>query len=673
MTYTDTNTLVEEATNTTSTVNTVLPVEQPTALVEEEKQSTPVIEQEAVEAEQPETSSVVYSADTTAENKPVPTTADTQAEDKPTPEFDYEVVDKHFIRMRSPKTPISNVKMGIDCLITDDPNPQQSINILHEGGQQFKCKPADIVYNYKKLAESMINAGCSVYPDDPKEMRLMLTFLQNEAQDPTSEIPLHKHEIVGWKQVNGKWCYLGVDGVGINSTYSGSMAGLEKAGTLEGWVDAVNKFIAPREIPSITMAASFAGIIRQKLSKLGDDYNLLINLSADSSHGKTTLTQACYSIYGEPAGVISYNGTINERHDRLVQRGPMVSSIDDILRMPELEGKQGKQLGSKLCNLVFRIASGTNKGRLSSQNQMQDSRVYHGTVLTSTTTPLMPEMDDNVGQAVRLIELKLSEKYIITKSGAEAEQMLQAFEANHGHAAEAFARGVLSSSDKEIMEHLDMVKQRLSFRLAEHRMTKRYSLIILCAELCNEFLGTQFNTTAMSDFLVDLGNSLIQHYEDEASKFDIKLIEKKVLEYLQNHKDSFHKGSIEGVININKYLGTYEVKGGKLILKLPILTANTSINKDSEQPIIRDDVLPYILTGTDPEELLNPESMENLSQSDDSYTDIKKCLREKHILNAKDKGFYKLITLVKGKPQINGIQLHLDPSVCEGFNLDSFK
>ena len=512
---------------------------------------------------------------------------------------------------------LPNFKVSIEnCLVAE--NMVKKIITIRDDdtGASTVGSPTELNQMFKQLQDQgvIFNKRTVDAASDVDTLDLLVKEAIKMSNNKESDFAITSQKIVGWasKSRNSEKEYFGA------TNYSGPLD-LTTNGTLGDWVEAVNTYIAPHPVSAITMAAGFAGILRQK-ENANQETALLINLTGPSSRGKTTLTRAVHTIYGSPNATMDYNGTLNDRMTRFAQRGPMASSIDDIRQMKELQGLKGEKLAESLTNLIFQMMSGTQRGRLGQYGELQDQKRYFGTVITSTVTPILTATGRDVGQASRMIELDIKDGSI-TASAKEAEEMNEAFSCNYGFAAEAFAKALVKDETKDEFDLQDLENQR---------MRSRVSIILECAAKSNRYLGTKFDIQAMQNYLVAQMNQITQKFNEQPPVMSCNDAITNLTNYFITHNQYFHKGKVKEEDNLSSYLGIYETAGGLLTLLIP-----------THESVRYIDILGHRFMGTDPEVLMDNDRWGELPPNLINFNEILNELKIRGILQTRTSGFKK--------------------------------
>ena len=531
-----------------------------------------------------------------------------------------------------------NVTFFAKNVIEDgEANTARLLGIKFDGLETEWFRPYDIVKIVKKLA----NAGVIISTSFRANFDDAINAVNAAANNTENGFVTWEHRCTGWNTVKGSKVYLGADSVGLpggiishfDNTGISVNRQIRKVGTLDGWVDAVDKFILGRRINETVMAASFAGILRglypdEPFSKQG----VMLNIFGESGNGKTTLVKAAHSIFSSPDTFQNYNGTANALIQTLAERGEMVSAVDDVCQ----GGKKN------ILDLIFNAASGVEKNRCQNVGKTRQQRGFCGTILTSNVTPILRLTGDNVGQLRRIIEVGITEADKITDSGAEADEMTAAFDANYGHAAEQFARTLLEKISLEEIRELYTSCYKAADGKVANGLQNKLALILACAEICNQAFfmaaGQKFDVQGMLEYLVATCQESAQRFVCPAASVQLNGLVKRLKSFFVENKAFLHKGRFTESEDRSKWLGAYMSSSkGDITVYIPDI---------GEQ----EGTFDAILAGFKPEDILGHEQKPVVDGSsvNIALNDLK---NEQHVLQARAKGFKKNIILQSGGAQ----------------------
>lgn len=516
-------------------------------------------------------------------------------------------------------------------------NPARLIGIQFEGMETEWFRPYDIAKLVKKLA----NAGVILSTSFRANFDDAINAVNAAANQTANGFVTWEHRCTGWHTIKGEKVYLGADSVGMpdgvvshfDNTGIGVNRQIRKAGTLDGWVDAVDKFILGKRINETVMAASFAGILRglypdEPFSKQG----LVLNIFGESGNGKTTLVKAAHSIFSSPDTFQNYNGTANALIQTLAERGEMVSAVDDVCQ----GGKKN------ILDLIFNAASGVEKNRCQNVGKTRQQKGFCGTITTTNVAPILRLTGENVGQLRRVIEVGITDTDKIADSGAEADEMTAAFDANYGQAAEQFARALIDDvSLEEIREMYNSYYKAADGKVA-NGLQNKISLILTCAEICNraffEEEGRKFDTEAMITYLIEACQKSAQRFVYPAASVQLSGLVERLKGYITQNKELFHKGRFVAGDNRSDWLGAYMTSSkGDITVYIPDI---------GEQ----EGTFDAILAGYGPEDILGREQ-KPIVDGGSVNAALNYLKSEMRVLQARAKGFKKNIILESGGAQ----------------------
>ena len=516
-------------------------------------------------------------------------------------------------------------------------NPVRMIGIKFDGLETEWFRP----YDLPKLVKKLANAGVILSTSLRANIEDAVNAVNVAANNQENGFVMWEHRCTGWHTVKGAKVYLGADSVGMaggvvshfDNTGISMNRQIKKAGTLDDWVDAVDKFILGRRINEAVMAASFAGILRGLYSDEAFSKNgLILNIFGESGNGKTTLVRAAHSIFSSPDTFQNYNGTANALIQTLAERGEMVSAVDDVC-----------QGGNKnILDLIFNAASGIEKNRCQNVGKTRQQRSFCGTIITTNVTPILRMTGENVGQLRRVIEVGVTEADKIADSGAEADEMTAAFDANYGQAAERFARTLIDDvSLDEIRELYDSYYKAADDKVA-NGLQNKIALILTCAEICNRAFfkeaGRKFDVQGMLEYLVATCQESAQRFVCPAAQVEMNGLVERLKSYFVENKALLHKGRFTESEDRSKWLGAYMTSSkGDSTVYIPD-TGDCEGTFDA------------ILAGYEPEDILGMEQKPVVDGRSVNAA-LHNLKNEQRVLQARAKGFKKNIILESGGAQ----------------------
>ena len=516
-------------------------------------------------------------------------------------------------------------------------NPIRLLGIKFDGMETEWFRPYDTVKIVKKLA----NAGVILSTSFRANFDDAINAVNAAANKSESGFVTWEHRCIGWHTIKGEKVYLGANSVGMprgivshfDNTSISMNRQIKKAGTLDGWVDAVDKYILGKRINETVMAASFAGILRgcypdEPFSKQG----ILVNIFGASGNGKTTLVRAAHSVFSSPGCFQNYNGTANAIMQVIAERGGMVSAIDDVC-----------QGGSKnILDIIFNAASGVEKNRCQNNGKSRQQRGFCGTIVTTNVTPILRMTGENVGQLRRVIEVGITESDKIAESGAEADAMTAAFDTNYGHAAEKFALTLIDGISLEEIRGLYNGYYAAADGKVANGLQNTLALVLVCAEICNKAFfeeeGQKFDTEAMLAYLITVCQKSAQRFVCPAASVQLNGLVEMLKGYIAKNQELFHKGRFVAGDDRSAWLGAYMTGSkGDITVYIPD-TGDCEGTFDA------------ILAGFKPEDILGQDQKPVVDGKSVNIA-LNNLKNEQHVLQARAKGFKKNVIMEHGGKQ----------------------
>ena len=524
-------------------------------------------------------------------------------------------------------------------------------NVIEDGeantarllGIKFEDMEAEwfVPYDLAKIVKKLANAGVIISTSFRANFDDAINAVNAAANNTENGFVTWEHRCIGWHTIKGEKVYLGADSVGMtggivshfDNTGISMNRQIKKAGTLDGWVSAVEKFVIGKRINETVMAASFAGILRglypdEAFSKQG----LLLNIYGESGNGKTTLVRAAHSIFSSPDTFQNYNGTANALIQTMAERGEMVSAVDDVC--------QGG--GKNILDIIFNVASGIEKNRCHNGGKTRQQRGFCGTILTSNVTPILRLTGENVGQLRRVIEVGVTETDKIADSGAEADAMTAAFDTNYGHAAEQFAQTLLDGISLEEIRGLYAGYYKTADGKVANGLQNKLALVLVCAEICNRaFLangGHKFDVQGMLEYLVKVCQESAARFVCPAAQVEMNGLVERLKGYVAQNKELFHRGRFVASDDRSAWLGAYMTGSkGDITVYIPD-TGDCEGTFDA------------ILAGFKPEDILG-QDQKPVVDGKSVNAALHNLKNEMSVLQARVKGFKKNVIMEHGGKQ----------------------
>lgn len=288
-----------------------------------------------------------------------------------------------------------------------------------------------------------------------------------------------------------------------NASYIGHL-NVVPAGSATEWFAFIKGIVKNSVALMFVIAAGFASILLAVLEGYIDVDNFIIHLFGFSSSGKTTALYLAASIFGSPDvrcgnGLISsWNGTKNALLRRLMNVNGVMLGLDEFSMSNE----------KNVTSLVYAISEGKERERLSRDARLL--KCLSGTYIVMSTgeCSIYSKTNGNLGLTVRILEMQ---DIAWTESAEQSENIKRFVKGNYGHGAVEFgkklAEWLAGNSLDALFERYEEWRKyycaMCTFKARMERMGGRYALIILAADLLNEWFGFEMDCKALTKFLID--------------------------------------------------------------------------------------------------------------------------------------------------------------------------
>ncbi|MCV2891146.1 DUF927 domain-containing protein [Ruegeria aquimaris] len=238
------------------------------------------------------------------------------------------------------------------------------------------------------------------------------------------------------------------DGLVMTDAISGDIAAsMHAKGKLVDWRAAVAQPCDGNPLMVLALSHAFTGPLLSFLGRDGGGFHL----RGVSSRGKSTLLGVAASVWGAPSFVQSWRSTDNGIE------GIAAACNDSLLVLDELHQVEPRAAG----DIVYMLANGRGKNRMSSNGKAQPTRRWNVPVLSSGELSLEEHMASGgrtmyAGQDIRLIDLVADARrygafdclHGEPDGRAFAERMQRAGRETYGVAGPVFVEALMKNLDK---------------------------------------------------------------------------------------------------------------------------------------------------------------------------------------------------------------------------------
>lgn len=321
---------------------------------------------------------------------------------------------------------------------------------LHRVGDIYLDIPQTILADHRKLQLFLYEKGA--YPHSHKNLELQ-TFMSAYLRELSKQQDREKaYERMGWhgdftEFVIGE-SVVHKDGTITkhrlsDSARSATKSSIRAGGTLEDWKKAIQFYNRPGyEGHRMFLYATFAAPLLSFTSYRG----LTFSAAGASGKGKSTVLEACASIWGEPQTYV-VNGnpdgtTINAMYHKLSVYHNLPFMLDDTTeRQPE-----------EMRKYFLNVSQGKDKERMKGNDHDGRNNTWWTIVLTSTNADDVAQVTsigkESQPHLMRVIPVWFNLVDDSTEAKIEADRFKAEYAVNYGHAGQVFMRAVMPRAEK---------------------------------------------------------------------------------------------------------------------------------------------------------------------------------------------------------------------------------
>lgn len=342
-------------------------------------------------------------------------------------------------------------------------------------------------------------------------------------------------EILGWSNI--------IDTMPLVFDQERSNFNVTPAGSLDEWLEMIKEEVVGNTPLEFILACGFSSAIVGYLYQ--NDYpvdTLMINLTGDSTTGKTTAGMLAVSVFGAPTkkqkGLFStWNGTSNA----------ILQSLVGNFGVPYLIDELSMSNAGDFSSLLYSIADGRNKKRLTKESSFQNVGEFATTILSTGELSILSKSANNTGLKLRALEFTNLQW---TTSAINSENIKNCVIKNYGVAGKAFVRFLVKNPNyitAFVESNTSGFKKVLVESPFRDRLAAKYAIILSAAQLANNVFGFKFNVDEIRTFIVERDAMLVDSRDIGKSAWN------HMLQFVQQHQNQF--------IYDNTINNSYEIVG----------------------------------------------------------------------------------------------------------------
>ena len=285
-------------------------------------------------------------------------------------------------------------------------------------------------------------------------------YLQNETRNLTEKnVVTYLSRRLGWQGVQGseeRRFLLGESRNPDGSALAYRDGGLRFVkGDPADYQDFLKKEIYGKIPMEFALIAGLTSIVSGFVAESTGVSALAINISSQSTSGKTTMLDFIGSLYGSPShsnsGLVrTFNATKNAIMATCEGRNGIPIILDDI---------NGNASEHNRIDLIMQLAAGTSRGRCDASGAANSDRLpWHGVAFITSESPIFDGTIVNQGIQARCLVI---DGLKWTTDAGHSDRIKAFVASNYGHIAPEFAEKVAEIGEEAILEKLEAAKQEI--------------------------------------------------------------------------------------------------------------------------------------------------------------------------------------------------------------------
>lgn len=275
---------------------------------------------------------------------------------------------------------------------------------------------------------------------------------------------------------------------------------LTPRGTLDEWMSAYEIFVKAKTPLEFAVVLGCSAPVVAYLSQTHDDLKtLFVNITGQSSQGKTTMTMLALSVAGNPTS--RNNGLLKTWSSTQNAISGHLNHINGIpIAFDELSMSNNKNLTS----LLYSMTEGRQKSRLKKDGAQREIAEWSTTIISNGEVSLFNRLDNNLGLRIRIMEFA---HVAWTESAEQSEAIKQAVHKNYGHLLPLFVSKLLASGLESIDVEFEAQRQDFLTKIPETETSKRISIklaaITTTASLLKKLGVLDIDVSSLQNFLIE--------------------------------------------------------------------------------------------------------------------------------------------------------------------------
>lgn len=344
----------------------------------------------------------------------------------------------------------------------------------------------------------------------------ILKFIFEQEKQLSSQKLLHNQ--IGFGGQNGDLVYKLSECIGVSSVYDGDLD-LGPAGDLAGWQAVVEEQVLGNINLELALALGFTAVVASFISQATKLDVVIFHIVGNSTTGKTTAAKLAVSPFGNPSPTSGKPGLVSNWDGSDVA---ITSVLRHVNGVPIVLDESSMKTSNDFAQLIYRIASGTDKKRLDKEANQTQTATFSGAIISTGEHSLLERANRNTGLKMRLFEIG---NRTWTRDAPNADALQAGLLRNHGVAGLSFVRHLMDlgvDAVKELWQYLSAflkensnVRDQFSARVAD-----KFALIAVAAHVAKSSVVPNLNVEAIVNSLVETSNECGENRDIAAEAYE---------------------------------------------------------------------------------------------------------------------------------------------------------
>lgn len=324
-------------------------------------------------------------------------------------------------------------------------------------------------------------------------------------------IPVHyAHKHLGWYYKDGErtntYLLNEVIGKDIQSTYIGEY-NLKSKGNVGDYITFIKKELECNAYLQLALTLGLTAPVLGILAESIDAENLFINLSGNSSTGKSSALMLAMSPWGK-CTVSSGNGSLVKSWSSTENALLKTISSSGIQGFPIAFDEAGTNNIKNMNTMIYKFCSGVDKARLNRDSLLQKNETFRTVLLSSGEIRILDQMKEKtVGSTV--IRLTEFNDFPWTDSAEQSNRTKKFLTRNYGTFGKLFIEELIQYDEDDIIDYWNDYTDELIPKLKPYvkhfsdRIASKFAIFLVTFDILKNTLDVEWDTENIVNLLIE--------------------------------------------------------------------------------------------------------------------------------------------------------------------------